>query len=139
MRALAPKGPGRPKTSKLSRAEQLRLAKRRQRERERVAGITKLELPLRAPDAERLRVAMTDPGFREAVAALVDEYVVDIGEWPALRELAWNRVDRWIPAGEAFALYERNWRHVDRDALQERERTFIARLAERFGGGHLDV
>jgi hypothetical protein len=133
------KRPGRPRTSKLSRAEQLRLAKQRQRLRERAAGIRKLELPVPAADAERLRVAMADRGFREAAMALVGQYVVDIQEWPALRELAWNRADRWIPAAEAFALYERNWRHIDRDALGERERAFIAQLAERFGGGHLNV
>ena len=139
MHAKAPRRRGRPRTSKLPRAEQLRLAKRRQRERERNAGIRKIELPLPAPDAERLRIAMMDPGFREAAAGLVDKYVVDIRQWPALRELAWNRADRWIPAGEAFSLYERNWRHVDRDALAEREREFIAQLAARFGDGRLVV
>jgi hypothetical protein len=139
MREKATRQAGRPRTSELPRAEQLRLAKRHQRERERDAGIRKIEVPLPAPEAERVRVAMADPGFREAAAQLVKTYVVDVREWPALRELAWNRADRWIPAGEAFSLYERNWRHVDHHALEEREREFIAELAKRFGGGRLDA
>lgn len=139
MHERAAKRPGRPRTSTLPRAEQLRLAKRRQRERQRGAGVRKVELPLPAQQAERLRVAMTDPAFREAAVDLLNKHVVDIREWPALRELAWNRADRWIPAGEAFALYERNWRHVDRAALTQREREFIAELAQRFGDGRLDA
>lgn len=130
---------GRPKTSPLSRAEQLRAAKRRQRVRARAAGIRKLELQLPDADAAKLRVALTDPRFRGAARDLVDRYVVDIQEWPALRELAWNRADRWITGTEALALYERNWRLVDTQNLEDRERGFIQRLATEFGGGHLNV
>ena len=37
-------------------------------------------------------------------------------EFPELALLVWNRdPTRAIPAEEAFALYERNWRHVDRE------------------------
>lgn len=130
---------GRPRISEVPRAEQLRLAKRRQRMRERLAGIAKVELNLPRDDAERLRLAMNDPKFGPALRALLDQYVVDLEQWPALRELVWNRVDRWIPGAEALALYERNWRLVDKEALGERERAFIGGLAERFGGGHLNV
>lgn len=101
--------------------------------------MVKLELRLPVDDADKLRLAMANPEFREAVSALLDHYVVDITQWPALRDLAWNRVDRWIPGAEALALYERNWRHVDRERLDERERAFIGKLASQFGGGHLNV
>jgi hypothetical protein len=130
---------GRPRTSTLSRAEQLRAAKQRQRLRQRDAGLKKVELVLPEEDADRLRVALTDERFRKAARQLLDGYVVDIEAWPGLRELAWNRADRWIPGGEALALYERNWRHLDADALEPRERDLIHELARRFGGGHLDV
>ena len=125
--------------AKLSRAEQLRLAKQRQRARAREAGIRKLELHLPADDAERVRIAVADPAFRGAAGALLDRFVVDLHAWPTLRELAWNRADRWIPAADALALYERNWRFVDPEKLDERERAFIRRLARDHGGGHLNV
>ena len=40
-----------------------------------------------------------------------------------------------IPASEAFALYERNWRFVDADRLDDAERAFIERLKIEFGHG----
>ena len=57
-------------------------------------------------------------------------------DFPGLRALAWNRDPlRAIPAAEAFALYERNWRHVDQTAFTAAERQLVARLTERFGRG----
>jgi hypothetical protein len=52
--------------------------------------------------------------------------------------LAWSRdVTHPIPAEEAFALYERNWRFVDKDQMTEREMQLIRSLADRFGRGVL--
>ena len=46
-------------------------------------------------------------------------------EFPELQALAWNRdAARPIPAEEAFALYERNWRFVDQKRLTAREKRF---------------
>ena len=57
-------------------------------------------------------------------------------DFPGLRGLAWNRDPaRAIPAAEAFALYERNWRHVDQRAFTAAERRLVAELTERFGHG----
>ena len=139
MRKIVARLPGRPRTSPLPRAEQLREAKRRQRLRERSAGLKKVELRLPSADAERLRVALGDAKFREAARQLLDRHVVDIKAWPALRELAWNRADRWIPGAEALALYERNWRFIDPQSLEPAERKFIERLAKAFGAGTLNV
>jgi hypothetical protein len=133
------RGPGRPKTSKLSRTEQLRAAKQRERARRRNAGLRKVQIELPETDAVRLRMALADAGFRRAATQLLNEYVVDLHRYPALRELAWNRVDRWVTAPEALALYERNWRHVDKDSLGDDERALIKRLTHAFGGGHLNV
>ncbi|TPI10226.1 hypothetical protein FJW06_24035 [Mesorhizobium sp. B4-1-3] len=59
-------------------------------------------------------------------------------EFPELQALAWNRdVSRPIPAKEAFALYERNWRFVDQKRLTVREKLLIMKLADEFGHGIL--
>ncbi|MER9586871.1 hypothetical protein [Mesorhizobium sp. M0276] len=59
-------------------------------------------------------------------------------EFPELRALAWNRdPTRSIPAEEAFALYERNWRFVDQKRLTTREKLLIQTLADKFGHGIL--
>ncbi len=127
---------GKPATD---RAEQLRRAKRAQRARQRERGIVTLQWELAAGQAARLQAARRTPGFEAAFAKLLEDTAVDLHAWPALRELAWNRKDRWIPAHEALALYERNWRFVERDRLAPAEAELIARLKERFGGGALDA
>ncbi|AZO31320.1 MULTISPECIES: hypothetical protein [Mesorhizobium] len=59
-------------------------------------------------------------------------------EFPQLRALAWSRdISRPIPAEEAFALYERNWRFVDQKHLTVREKQLIQELANKFGHGVL--
>jgi hypothetical protein len=59
-------------------------------------------------------------------------------EFPELQALVWNRdAARPIPAEEAFALYERNWRFVDQQRLTAREKLFIQNLANKFGHGVL--
>jgi hypothetical protein len=58
--------------------------------------------------------------------------------YPELARLAWNRdTARPITGGEAFGLYEANWRHVDTASLSAEENALIAALADRFGAGHL--
>lgn len=126
---------GRPRTSELTRAEQLRAAKRAQRLRERRGGLAAVELRLPAEKARRLRVAAATPAFDAALDRFLDEMVIDIEAWPALKELAWNRADRFIAAPDAFALYERNWRFVDAHVLEDPERALIERLKNRYGAG----
>lgn len=129
---------GRARTSKAQRAEQLRQAKRRQRARQQGAGIVHVQLELPAEQANKLRAARREPRFTAALEAFLDEAVVDLRAWPALRELAWNRRDRWIPAQEALALYERNWRFVDEHRLDPTEARLIERLRARHGGGAMN-
>ncbi len=130
---------GRPRTSPLDRAEQLRRAKRAQRDRQRAAGLVGVELRVPAPLAKRLRAAAASPTFTRDIDRLLDELVVDIERWPRLRELAWNRKDRWIPAPEALSIYERNWRFVEGQPLGEDEATLIGRLKARHGSGVLNA
>ncbi len=68
---------------------------------------------------------------KDATAELVTP-----ANFPGLLGLVWNRDPaRAIPAAEAFALYERNWRHVDQMAFTAAERRLVAELTERFGDG----
>jgi transcriptional regulator with XRE-family HTH domain len=65
---------------------------------------------------------------------------IHLAEYPELRRIAWQRrrVDTLTP-NEALALYERNWRHVDRKAMRARERELVQLLVEALGGGRLLV
>ena len=57
-------------------------------------------------------------------------------DFRGLRSITWNRdPHRPIPAAEVFALYERNWRHIDSRDLDEAEKELVAALTHRFGGG----
>jgi hypothetical protein len=134
-----PRTRGRPRTSTLTRAEQIRVAKRAQRRREREAGIAAVELRLPAHQAERLRAAATTVRFKEALEEFLQDVVLDINAWPRLRELAWNRADRWIPGEDALAVYERNWRFVEPAGLTKAEANLIDRLKDRYGRGVLNV
>lgn len=131
--------PGRPKTNPLSRREQLRLAKRAQRERERDAGMVVVPLRVAARDAERVRAAMARPEFAHRLRGLLDDALIEIAAYANLAALCWNRRDRYLGAEEAFRLYERNWRLVDQRRMKPAERALIERLAARFGNGVLNV
>lgn len=131
--------PGRPKISPLTRAEQLRRAKRAQREREREAGLVDVQLRLPRMLADRLAVARRARDFEARLESLLDRAVVRIADYPQLRDLAWNRVDEYLPAREAFQLYERNWRLVEVDRLEPCERALIDRLKNEFGDGVINA
>lgn len=131
--------PGRPKTSPLSRLEQVRVAKRAQRARERAAGIRPVSFKLDARDAERLRVAIQQPEFETRFGSLLDDLVVEVEAYENLALLCWNRRTLFIGAADAFALYERNWRLVDHRRIKPAERVLIERLAARYGNGVLNV
>ena len=128
-----------PAANRAHRREQLRLAKRAQRERDREAGLVLCQLKLRPVVAEKLRGGAALPGFEDALARFLDQSLVEVAAYPNLRLLCWNRAERFIPAAEAFALYERNWRFVDEKTLDATERELIERLARTYGGGLLNV
>ena len=124
---------GRPKTSALPRREQLRHAKRAQRARQKLANFVDVQLTLPAAVAAKLGAARRAPDFVDRLDAALDSLVVRLADYPQLRDLAWNRGDEFIPAKEAFQLYERNWRFLDLDALDDRERALIERLTAELG------
>lgn len=63
-----------------------------------------------------------------------------VADYPQLRLIAWNRrEDDLVDEDEALALYERNWRYVDQQALSQDERQLIDRLVRQYGHGVLNV
>jgi hypothetical protein len=137
-RPAPPRPRGRPRKNPLPRHEQLRVAKRAQRARDRAAGRVLCQVKLSPAVAERLRHALRLPGFEARLGQFLAEQVIDVREYPELALLCWNRADRFLPAQEAFALYERNWRFVDEKRLSARERGLLDRLARRYGNGVLN-
>lgn len=130
---------GRPKVSKLSRKDQLRHAKRAQREREKRAGLVNVQLTLPKEIAQKLSVARRAPDFLWLLDSALDRMVIRIRDYDQLCDLAWNRSDDFIPAKEAFQLYERNWRLIEPAALAPKERALIERLKDEFGSGVINA
>jgi hypothetical protein len=58
--------------------------------------------------------------------------------YPQLKQLVWSRDPlRPLPAEEALAIYERNWRFVDEEHLTKPEAELIRNLSAEFGSGVL--
>ena len=65
---------------------------------------------------------------------------IRIADYPQLRRLAWQLApDTELTPAEAWATYERNWRHVDASALDARERQLLDELARALGRKALHV
>lgn len=126
---------GRPRTSQLNRAEQLRLAKQKQRERDGKAGRTEARVKLPRALAQRLAIAARQPGFIDALTLFLDAETIDLERYPQLKLLCWNRRGDYLAAEDAWSLYERNWRFVEPDHLESAERGLIDTLSARFGAG----
>lgn len=66
--------------------------------------------------------------------------VVRLADYPALQQLAWQLPGvTELKPGQALDLYERNWRHLDRESLTPQERRLIQALVDEVGGGRLLV
>lgn len=59
---------------------------------------------------------------------------IQLADYPQLKQLAWqvHGTDELTPA-EALSIYERNWRHVDVQALEPRERQLVDALRVALG------
>lgn len=136
---IATRKPGRPKVNPLPRIEQVRVAKRVQRRRDRDAGLVLCQVKLRKEVAERLRQAVAIPGFDAELETFLGDAVVEVRRFPNLKLLAWNRVDRFLTARDAFGLYERNWKFVDTRNMTDGERELIRRLTAKWGRGVMNV
>lgn len=67
-------------------------------------------------------------GALEAETAEVPQ-PVRLADYPQLRQIAWGLrgIDALTPA-EALGLYERNWRHLDLQAMEPREQSLVQAL-----------
>lgn len=130
---------GRPRANPLPRKEQMRVAKRAQRQRDRAAGLALCQVKLPKELAEQLRHAVAIPGFDTELKRFLEDAVVEVRKYPNLQLLAWNRVDPFITERDAFGLYERNWKFVDTKNMTDDERVLIRRLTEKWGRGVLHV
>ena len=139
VQSLPDKTAPRPRRRRAARAEQLRLAKRAQRLRERKAGLVIARLKLPVALAERLAFAAKQEGFEAALNAFLENETIAIAHYPQLALLCWNRRGRFISAREAWDIFERNWRFIERDQMEAPERELIRALASRFGGGVMNV
>lgn len=117
------------------RRTQLREAKQRQRERDRAAGLVLYQAKLPADLARRLQAGMKIPEFRDRLKAFLHTEMVQIEKYPQLKQLCWNLKVEFLTRADAFALYERNWRLIDHQALEPDEQTLINGLVEEVGKG----
>ena len=131
--------PGRPKTNPKPRQEQLRVAKRMQRQRDRDAGLALCQVKLPNKAAQRLRQALAIPGFDAELQRFLDDAIVETAKFPNLKLLCWNSAVPFLTGRNAFALYERNWRFVDTVNMTADERALIRRLTEEYGRGVMNV
>lgn len=62
---------------------------------------------------------------------------IRIGDYPQLSSITWHvpNKDVVLTDAEALSIYERNWRHVDREALTPNELALIERLVASVGQG----
>lgn len=65
---------------------------------------------------------------------------IRLADYPQLRQLAWHiRGIEAVTPAEALSIYQRNWRHLDQQALDRREHNLIAALKLGLGEGAGDV
>ena len=64
---------------------------------------------------------------------------IRLADYPELERVAWQLQAAEVTPAEALDLYERNWRHVDTERMEARERALVNALAHRFRGGRLLV
>ena len=63
---------------------------------------------------------------------------IRLADYPMLREIAWSTApNAELSPTDAFAIYERNWRHLDQDAMSAKERKLLDRLTATVGKGVL--
>lgn len=121
------------------RAKQLRQAKRRQRERDREAGFELYQAKLPTPLARRLKAGLNHPDFRRLLENFLVTELVAIADYPQLQQLCWNLKVDYLTRADAFAIYERNWRLLDKEVMDQHEKEFIEHLVNDLGKGVVNV
>jgi len=125
--------------SKEKRRVQLRTAKREQRLRQRREGFVACQVVVPQALGKQLLEAAKRADVLTRLRAWLLPEIVEIVAWPQLQLLCWGRHDQWLSGADALAIYERNWRFIDQEALTAEERQLIHDLAARHGNGVLNV
>lgn len=88
-----------------------------------------------------LQDAQLRPRRAPATAMAKPPRRIQVDQYPQLRQIAWHLGPATTELGpeEAFALYERNWRHVDRAVMSAKEAALLQRLTATVGKGILLV
>lgn len=85
-----------------------------------------------------VNVADKNSEVAEALAELPKK--IAIADYKQLKQLAWQLKDaKAVTPEEALDIYERNWRHVDIDSLDEKERKLLKSLLKAFARRRLLV
>lgn len=81
------------------------------------------------------------PRRAQSSAATKPPRRIRVDRYPQLQQIAWHLGPSTTELGpeEAFALYERNWRHVDSAAMSGKEAALLKRLTATVGKGVLLV
>lgn len=98
-------------------------------------AMSAMGLAMRVQDATKPH---TPPRGGDTASTLLP--AVRISDYPQLQQLAWHlpRASVLTP-DEALGVYERNWRHLDVEAMDSTERTFLEMLVSTLGKGYLLV
>jgi hypothetical protein len=122
-----------------NRGEQLRNAKRRQREKERSEGLFLHQLRLPAHLIKKLQAGMKERGFVDRFHEFLNHEMIEVSDFANLNMLCWNRHNRYLSRKDAFDIYERNWRHVEESRMAAAERHLLHELTVEYGKGVLNV
>ena len=73
-----------------------------------------------------------------ASSALTIPTEIKLADYPQLKQLAWHirGLDTLTPT-EAFGIYDRNWRHLDKETLENKEKSLIEALMRAGNAGEL--
>ncbi|HKX43328.1 MAG TPA: hypothetical protein VJO99_19370 [Burkholderiaceae bacterium] len=86
-----------------------------------------------------LDVEVIDPLARRAAGQNATTGVparIRLDDFPELKRLAWQlKGETEIAPAQALSLYERNWRHLDREQMQPHERALVEALIATIGEG----
>lgn len=83
-----------------------------------------------------VELRVVDPQAEPATAKAGLPAHIRLEDYPQLAALAWQRdLEAPLTPRDALDLYERNWRHLDRDAMSDAERELLDRLVEELAGG----
>jgi transcriptional regulator with XRE-family HTH domain len=94
-------------------------------------------------DALGLQIqANSNPAYSDetsnAASALTIPTEIKLADYPQLKQLAWHirGLDTLTPI-EAFGIYDRNWRHLDKENLENKENSLIEALMRAGNAGEL--